>query len=266
MDVKGGKKIEIYKYTDDRLCETLTGFEAPTEIHFDLLINGIKVITLSSSSTGIYELGAGFLFSEGFIDSANDISNIEYKEERRELYITIRKTETLNRLLDIKHIGLSSGCGKGITFTDPYNIGHIKCLNTGAMLNTDDLRKRFKDIMSLQMEDNLSIGLHIASIFDNNRIHCFTYDVARHNAVDKAIGYALLHDIKMSGLFLFTTGRVSSEMVLKCARAGLPIIVSHSSPTTLSIDIADKLCITLIGYIRKNSLIIYTHRERIKSS
>lgn len=262
MDLLGGKKIEVHRFVGGK-DGGIKKFGVPFEVHFDLILDDVRVVTLSATPDDLEALGAGFLFAEGFIDSADDISEIECRE--KEVRVKTKSKEALSRLLERKHIGLSSGCGKGVTFTDPYRIDHIPPLNTNAAAHSFKMVEKFQEIMKLQNIERLSIGLHIAGIFDNNKIWCISYDVARHNAVDKVIGFCLLRRIKTEGLFLFTTGRISSEMVLKCVRAKIPLIVSHSSPTTLSVEIADKLGITIIGYIRKDSFNVYTHPERVLS-
>lgn len=261
--MKGGEKKEILRFVENQKLGITEEIEIPEEIQIDILLKGIKLVTLSVSPDEIEELCSGFLFTEGLIDNKEDISKIEYEASKREVRVEINGKNSLERLVHMKHIGISSGCGKGFTFTDPYNISDFKKLNTGAMVDHIKIKQRVVEIMALQNESGLSRGLHLASILDNERIYHVSYDVARHNAVDKVIGFCLLNDINTQGKFLYTTGRISSEMVLKCARSEIPVIVSHSSPTSLSIKIAEALNVTVLGYIRRNSFNLYVHPERI---
>ncbi len=92
----------------------------------------------------------------------------------------------------------------------------------------------------------------------------FTEDIGRHNAVDKVIGYALLENVPVQGKVMLASGRLSSEIVTKCARAGIPVVVSRSAPTSLAVEIADAAGITLVGFVRGDRMNIYTGRQRIR--
>jgi FdhD protein len=88
-------------------------------------------------------------------------------------------------------------------------------------------------------------------------------DIGRHNAVDKVIGYSILADISFRGKLMVVSCRISSEIVSKCARWGIPIIASRAAPTDLAIEIAQKTGVTLVGFVRGDSLNVYTHEQRI---
>lgn len=261
--MKGGERKEILRFVENHQWGIPEEIEIPEEIQIDILLKDIKLVTLSASPDEIYELCCGFLFTEGLIDNIQDISRIEYNPITREIKVDTAGKDSLSRLVQMRHIGISSGCGKGFTFTNPYNLSDFKKLNTNAMIDRVKIKQRVIDIMAYQSKSGLSRGLHIASIFDNDKIYHISYDVARHNAVDKILGFCLLNNISTRGKFLYTTGRISSEMILKCARSEIPVVVSHSSPTSLSIKIAQTLNITVLGYVRKSSFILYSNPERI---
>ena len=107
-------------------------------------------------------------------------------------------------------------------------------------------------------------GVHSAALADERHMLVFTEDIGRHNAVDKVIGYALLENIPLQGKIMLASGRLSSEIVSKCARSGIPAVVSRAAPTSLAVKIADAADITLIGFVRGNRMNIYTGRQRIR--
>jgi FdhD protein len=92
---------------------------------------------------------------------------------------------------------------------------------------------------------------------------CVTEDLGRHNALDKTIGYGLLHDVDFGQTLAVSTGRLPSEMILKCRNVNIPIIATKGVPTTLGIETAEKAGVTVVGLVRGKTMIIYSHPERI---
>lgn len=108
-------------------------------------------------------------------------------------------------------------------------------------------------------------GVHCAAIYDvkNNKAIVIREDVARHNALDKAIGYCIKNDISLNDKILFMSSRISFNMASKASKAQIPIIIAKSAPTNLAIDLCNKLNITLAGFVRGKKMKIYTNPERI---
>ena len=106
-------------------------------------------------------------------------------------------------------------------------------------------------------------GIHSAAIANKGSILLFAEDVGRHNAVDKVIGRAYMDSMDLGDKLLLCTGRISSEILVKAARSGLPVVVSRTSPTDLSARQAEKLGITLIGFVRGGNVSIYSGMQRI---
>ena len=102
-----------------------------------------------------------------------------------------------------------------------------------------------------------SRGIHGAALADRDRVLLVAEDVGRHNAVDKLMGMALLRGISATDRILLSTGRVSSEMLLKAARMGVPVVASRTSPTEMAVALAEQLGVTVVGYLRGESLNLY---------
>jgi FdhD protein len=106
-------------------------------------------------------------------------------------------------------------------------------------------------------------GVHSAALCDTSDIIVFSEDIGRHNALDKIFGECILNDIATDDRIIITSGRISSEIVLKVAKRNIPIILSKSAPTNLGVRLADDLGVTLVGFIRGRRMNVYTHAERI---
>ena len=109
----------------------------------------------------------------------------------------------------------------------------------------------------------LTGGLHSAALCSAEKILYFCEDIGRHNAVDKLVGLCLKHEISLTDKVLVSSGRISSEILVKAAKLGIPILISRAAPTSLSIELAESLGITLIGFVRGRRCNIYTHQERV---
>jgi FdhD protein len=156
---------------------------------------------------------------------------------------------------------ITSGCGGGVTFTDPAT-GVEPILDQSQL----DPERLFEMFHLLQTSSNLyarARGVHSAGLFKGAQLVQRADDVGRHNTIDKLRGACMRSELATSGLTLLCTGRISSEMLHKSALMGCPIVASRTSPTSLSIEMARAWKITLVGYVRRNSLRAYTHPWRL---
>ncbi|MEK7364595.1 MAG: formate dehydrogenase accessory sulfurtransferase FdhD, partial [candidate division NC10 bacterium] len=150
---------------------------------------------------------------------------------------------------------LTSGCGGGITFRiDPRLFPQIR---SSLRVRPGQLFERMKDLFAAAVHYRSSRGIHGAALSDTDRLLIVTEDVGRHNAVDKIMGEALLKGIPTTDQILLSTGRISSEMLLKAARMGVPLVASRTSPTEMAVGLAEQLGITVVGYLRPESLNVY---------
>jgi len=107
-------------------------------------------------------------------------------------------------------------------------------------------------------------GVHSVALGTDEGILLFHEDVGRHNAMDKTIGEASLKNIELFDKTVLTSGRVSSEMLIKAAKGQIPVIVSRSAPTDLAVELANNLGITIIGFARGQRMNIYSNPGRVK--
>jgi FdhD protein len=117
--------------------------------------------------------------------------------------------------------------------------------------------------MRALLETQRTRGIHTAALADGERLLVVIEDVGRHNTIDKLWGYCLVHELSPRDKILLSTGRISSEMLSKAAAMGASIVASRTSPTSLSLALAEAWNVTLVGYVRRDSLNVYTARARV---
>jgi FdhD protein len=248
------KKYNINKYIEDELNEKedLVIVEYP----FTIFLNESEFITLLCSPKSLEQLAVGFLHSEGILKSIDDIESIKIDKDNGYGYITTKNKNLLSQKLYGKRT-ITTGCGKGSIFYS--TVDGIKCnkienkmdINNNNVLN---LMKSFNKKSKLFLDTG---GVHSVGLCNSDGILLFEEDIGRHNALDKIIGKCLYDNISIKDKIIITSGRITSEVILKCAKIGIPYIVSRSAPTNLAIDIAKDLNIGLIGFVRGNKMNIY---------
>jgi len=220
--------------------------EQPLVIH----VNRQRFVTLLCSPLKLDCLVVGYLWLERVIGGLADIARLEVSEVDGRAEVTlVRDVELPSERI------LTSGCGGGITFRiDPRLFTR---LHSSLRVGPSQLYQRMKELYAAGESYRASRGIHGAALTDGERLLVVAEDVGRHNAVDKVKGEALLRGISTTDRILLSTGRVSSEMLLKAARMGVPLVASRTSPTEMAIGLAEQLGITVVGYVRPESLNVY---------
>jgi FdhD protein len=224
-----------------------------------IYVNGKELATIMCTPRDQEDLAIGFLANEGMIDAISDVDHIHLTGDGCCVDIWLGHSVKLpeQRIL-------TSGCGGGVTFQDPS--GDIEPIQDGCVIAQDALFHQFNMLQSSGSLYARARGVHSAGLTDGARVLAVAEDVGRHNTIDKLHGACLRRGIDPSGLILIATGRLSSEMLQKTARMGCPIVASRNSPTSLSVKIAEALKITLIGYVRRKGMRVYTHPQRVQPS
>jgi len=224
--------------------------EVVREQPLTIAVNGERFITLLASPIRLEWLVVGYLWMEKVIASIDEIRRLWVSEVdgRAEVELTAPVELPKERIL-------TSGCGGGITFRiDPRLFPRIA---SSLRVEPGRLFERMKDLYREAVAYRASRGIHGAALADPDRLLFVAEDVGRHNAVDKVAGAALLARVPLRDRILLSTGRVSSEMLLKGARMGVPLVVSRTSPTEMAIVLAEQLGITVVGYLRHDTFNLY---------
>ncbi len=253
------KKYMIQKFDSDHV-EKLQD-EVVSEGTVQINLNDTELATLLCSPYDIRELGTGFLFTEGFIDSIDELIDVE--EKGLSLYFSIDPEKFAKETRVQRYI--TSGCGRGVAFALARKSLKLKdrVTSRGFKISAEQTFKLMADFQKGSEIFKTTGGVHSASICSPSERLLFSEDIGRHNAVDRVIGAALLKRIPFEDKLLLSSGRVSSEIARKVAFAEIPILISRSAPTDTALNIADELGLTVIGFARGRKMNVYTHAERI---
>ncbi|MGO1101425.1 formate dehydrogenase accessory sulfurtransferase FdhD [Priestia megaterium] len=235
-----------------------------TEFPVTVKINEEEFVTMVCSPQYIEDMVIGYLASEGVIRAYTDIKNIWVQEKEGYVHVTIDKLNPYFQNLQNKRY-ITSCCGasrQGFVF--------INDALTAKKMNGISVELSIKDCFQLMNKLQQSAatfqetgGVHNAAICDKNGFMLSRMDIGRHNALDKLYGYCLKHRISIRDKVVVFSGRISSEILLKVAKIGCEVVLSKSAPTELALNLAEELGITTVGFIRNDSLNIYTCPERI---
>ena len=229
-----------------------------TEQPVSLTINSQVWLTFMCTPVDLEALAAGFLFNESIISTIDEIEDIRVCEHQDNVDVW------LNRHVDEpKDWRRTSGCTGGYTTAILDEVDPIPSDN--LCLTPENILSLVRTMFESQDIYRKSGGVHASALASKEKIILQLEDVGRHNTLDKIAGRILLEDISINPKILLTTGRISSEMLQKAARLKTGMLISRTSPTSMSVDLAKRLGITLIGYARGHRFNVYTHPERVST-
>jgi len=251
----------IIRLHGDRIEELVDHIAAETA--FTLHVNGTVLVSLLCTPTELDTMAVGFLISEGLLTDRQSLLSLEVDEKTSNVFVRLKDLpENWETMFHKKTI--TSGCGKGITFTEARDLDGISADRAAFRLKPEtvgNLLKSFRNISGLYEKTG---GVHSAALANTEgEILLFSEDIGRHNAVDKLIGKAFLADIPLHDKVLLSSGRVSGEIMTKVVRSRIPVLISRTAPTCMSITSAEDHGVTLIGFARGKRMNVYTHPTRI---
>jgi len=223
-------------------------------------VNGHELATFMCSPFKLDELALGFLYNEGLIDARSEVRSVHVSKGDSCVDVWLQDMEFVRPERTI----VTAGCGGGITFDD-LSEKHDP-LDSSARAGIEQLTRLMRN---MHLGANLyqeARGIHTAILADSEQILLQVEDVGRHNCLDRLAGAALIQEIDTKDRLLMSSGRISSEMINKARRLQTPIVCSRTSPTALSVALAQSWNITLVAYLRQNRMRIYSHPERILSA
>lgn len=256
------ERFPILRFTKEGKSNTEVAIAK--EFLFTIFLNDQELATLLCSPGNLQYLTVGFLASEGLLKSKDEIKKIAVDDWLGTAHIEIEGDNKADDSFFTKRL-ITSGCGGAATF---YSLADATTPKVESAMKISPYEV-FALVSEFQHSSQLYLathGVHSAALADRKEILIFSEDIGRHNAVDKIFGKCLLEDIPTNDRILISSGRISSEILHKVAKRGIPIIVSISVPTSLGLKTADKLGITLIGSVRGKKMNVYTNNWRVRAN
>jgi FdhD protein len=220
-------------------------------------VNGQELATFMCSPRDLDRLALGFLFNEGLIGGLHDVAALHVSARRTCVDIWLHGSDFQRP----ERAVVTSGCGGGVTFDD-LSERHPP-LFSDLRVTPETLASLMKKLHRGATLYQRSRGIHTAVLAGEEGVLLQVEDVGRHNCLDKLSGAALLEGIPTKDRVILSSGRISSEMINKARRLEAPIVCSRTSPTSLSVALAEAWNMTIVAYLRQNRMRIYTHPERV---
>ena len=228
----------------------------PPERAITLIVDGEELATVACSPTRVLALALGFLRVEDIVQTADDVELMEVCDE--ETVVKIRLAATARRVPHERKRILTSGCGRGVTFSlDVVPVGQ------GMRVRPERLMEWMETLLDRAEGYKEHGGTHTAGLFGEDGLEIVVEDIGRHNTIDRIAGEALLADVPTQGKAILTSGRISSEMLVKSSRLGVGIAASRTSPTELAVSLAQEANIAVCGYVRRDQLRIFNEAGRL---
>jgi len=255
---------------DERLTRLVQGIDqdgvavtasVTMERPLTLFLNRQEVVTMLTIGDYPKYLAVGYLLNQNMLISKDEITGVEFDPEIDT--VVVRTGHQTNFEDKLKKKTLTSGCAQGTVFGDLMERFDSTQLAKGAVLRTSWLRgllKKINTAPSLYLEAG---AIHGCVLCREDRPLIYMEDVGRHNAVDKIAGYMFLNDMTSADKIFYTTGRLTSEMVIKCVQMGIPILISRSGFTAWGVDLARQVGLTLIGRCKGKRFLALSGNERV---
>lgn len=225
-----------------------------------IFLNAQEIVTAMTIGDYPEYLALGFLRNQGMLRDGEDITGVDYDEELETVVVRTSSATTYEDKLRKKT--RTSGCAVGTVFGDMME-GLDGVTLPATKLRTSDLYALAAQINTTPSLYLTAGAIHGTVLCQGNKPLVYMEDVGRHNAVDKIAGWILSEKVTAADKMLYTTGRLTSEMVIKCALMGIPALASRSGFTAWGVEIAQQVGLTLIGRMRGQRFVCLAGEDRL---
>lgn len=235
------------------------------EFPLTIMLNSRELNTMLCSPDELENLTVGFLVSEGVLKTRQDIKSVTADERKRT--VNVETAEGLK--LPLKRQGgrlIASGGGRGVSLYNAEDIKRQPKIESELSISSATILALAAEFQRRSEVFQNTGGVHSAALCQGGQILLFKEDIGRHNAVDKILGQCMMEDISTRDRIIMTSGRVSSEILLKVSRRGIPILISRSAPTDMGVELAEALGMTLVGFARGERMNLYANAWRVTTT
>lgn len=255
---------------DPRLVQQVEGLDESgrpvatqvvTERPLTLYLNGQEIVTIMTIGDHPDHLAVGYLLNQNMLRPDDEIAAVEHDDDLG--VVVVRTKRATDYEAKLKKKTRTSGCAQGTVFGDLMEAFEEIRLDPEARLKTSwlhALTRRINAVPSLYLEAG---AIHGCVLCEEDRPLLYVEDVGRHNAVDKIAGYMFLENLSPAGKSFYTTGRLTSEMVIKTVQMRIPILISRSGFTAWGVELARQANLTLIGRAKGRRFVALAGLERI---
>ena len=233
----------------------------PTERPLTLYLNKREIVTMMTIGDYPEYLALGYLLNQNMLKAGDPVDGIDYDPEIETVVVrTPRATDFETKL---RKKTLTSGCAQGTAFGDVMETFDASRLPADAVLKTSwlyTLTKKINTVPSLYLEAG---AIHGCVLCEQDRPLVYMEDVGRHNAVDKVAGWMAMNRVGGGDKIFYTTGRLTSEMVIKTVQMGIPILVSRSGCTAWGVELAEKVGLTMVGRAKGKRFLVLSGADRL---
>jgi FdhD protein len=251
------ESVKIERITGDvrKVVEDPVTRELPLKI----VLNDEDLVTLLCSPANLNYMAAGYLFSEGLITCKADIRKLFVDEARSVVFVETAEAGPNPRGKPVA----TSTSGRGASYNtlgDPKAQFRIESKMTIPAAAIFKMVDEFQEKSEMFKETG---GVHGSALCTPEKILIMSDDIGRHNTVDRILGECILNEIPTDECMVITSGRISSEILIKVARKNIPFLVSRSAPASLGVKLANDIGMTVIGFVRGQRMNIYSHGWRV---
>lgn len=244
---------------------TETEDEVVVEYPLTVMLNGEEFATIICTPVDLRDMTIGFLASEGVIRFARDVQSLTVNDSQGYVYVETASKQPVSQDFYMKRV-IGSCCGKSRHFYFQNDEKTAKTITSKLEISAELCFELMRELQQQSAAFKKTGGVHNAALCSKDGILAVRTDIGRHNALDKVYGYCLQNHIALRDKVIAFSGRISSEVLLKISKIGVGILLSKSAPTNLALELAEELNVTVAGFIRGNSMNVYTHPERIVES
>jgi FdhD protein len=248
---------ERYEFKKWKPFDAETIVESPVS----LTVNGQVWLTSMCTPVNLEAMALGFLFNEGVIESMDEVEDVRVCEHGDNVDVWL--SHNVEQPTSWRR---TSGCTGGITAVDALARVDVSFDGDRPKVTPEAIGHLVEQLFEAQELYRETGGVHTSALGDGEKVVFVAEDIGRHNTLDKIAGLCLMNDVWPETRLLISTGRISSEMLQKAARLQVPILISRTSPSSLSIEMAERYGITLIGYARRDRFNVYSNSQRILSN